>query len=371
MRPVSDAFLRSVVGSHSVAIRATVCSTFQTGTTPSGTRIAVAGGDVRLDGTAQIRGTLDMTVDGTGMWPRRATDLLAPYGNELYIERGIKYNDSLVEYVGLGYYRIDSPEQAAPPSGPIRITGSDRMAGIIDAKLLAPLQFLSGSALGDIVEQLVTDVYPDAVIVWDDATDTAVLTRAVISTEDRYAFLADLVASRGKIMWWNHRGELAIASVPDPAAPVFDVVAGPGGVLLGGGRALTRAGVINAVVATGQAADTGDGGRGVAVDNDANSPTRYGGPFGKVPAFYSSAMIASDGQALAAANAQLRQHLGLPYSVDLSMTPNPALEPYDAVSVRIAATEGRETHVLETITVPLDPAAAMTATTRQQTRTLT
>jgi len=367
MRPVSAAFLRTVKGSHSMVARARVCSTFQTGVNPTGTDIPIFDGDVILDGTAQIRGTLDLTTDGNRMWPTGAASLFAPYGNEVYVQRGIRYSDEQVEYVGLGYFRIQGPDQEQAPSGPIRLSGRDRMAGIVDARLVEPQQFLTGASLGFIMTTLVTQVYPSATIQWDDSTDTAVITRSMICEEDRYAFLNDLVTSRGKVWYWDHRGILVIKSAPDPDDPVFEVHSGAGGVLLRLSRGLSRDGVYNAVVATGTGADTLAPAHAVAIDNNPLSPTYYYGRFGPVPRFYSSPFLFSDSQAADAAEAILRQSLGLPYSIDLTAVPNPALEPYDPISIRPGTGQGRETHVLNKLTIPLVPRAAMTGTTREQT----
>lgn len=365
MRPVSAAFLRTVRSSQNMLARATVCETFQTGTTPTGTRIPILDGQVTIDGTADIRSTLDLTTDGTGTWPQQADALLAPYGNEIYIERGVAYSDELVEYVGLGYFRIQSPDQDDAPDGPIRVEGRDRMAGIIDSRLMAPRQFLAGTTYGAIVDDLVLEVYPDATVEWDDATDTETTVRALIADEDRHGFLNDLVRSRSKIWYWDHRGVLVIRSVPDPGVPVFEVAAGAGGVQLNVSRRLTRERVYNAVVASGEGTDTAVPVRGVAVDNNPLSPTYFYGRFGPVPRFYTSPMLDTDSAAADAAEAMLRRELGLPYSLDFTAAPNPALEPWDPVAVRVG---GRaETHVLDSLTVPLLPGGVLSASAREQT----
>ncbi len=367
MRAVSDAFLRTVKGSHKMVARARVCSTFQTGTNPTGTLIPILDGDVVMDGSADIRSTLDMLTDGTRMWPTRLDSLLAPYGNEIFIERGIQYSDERVEYVGLGYFRIQTPEQETAPNGPIRIAGRDRMAGIVDARLVTPVQFEAGASLGFIVESLVQEVYPDAIVEWDDSTDTVVLTRSLIVEDDRFGFLDDLIRAQGKIWHWDHRGILVIRTMPDPSEPVYEVFSGPGGVLLELSRHLSRDGVYNAVVASGEGTDTATPVFGAAYDNDALSPTFYHGRFGPVPRFYSSPFLATDGQAAAAAEAILRRNIGLPYSLNFRTIANPALEPWDPVAVRPGRGQGRETHVLQRITVPLVAAADMTAETKEQT----
>lgn len=365
MRPVSARFLSSLRGSHAAAVQAFVVAAGQTGTSPTGTELAVLAGDVELDAGAAVRSTVSLTVDGTGAFPTAASDLLAPYGNEVFVRRGIAYGGGSVEWVSLGYFRIKGVEQDEAPDGPIRIAGQDRMAGIVAARLVAPVQFAATDTYGAVVDQLVTEVYPAAVINWDDTTDTDPLGRSLIAEEDRFQFLDDLVTGLGKIWYFDHRGELAIKDLPDPGAPVWDVDSGIGGVLLDLGREISDEGVYNAVVVTGEALDTTTPPSAVAYDNNPDSPTYWNGDFGKVPRFYTSSFITTTAQAQTTANALLRGNLGVPYNVDFQAIVNPALEPWDPVVVRL---HGRaETHILSRLTVPLTAEQAMTADTREQT----
>jgi hypothetical protein len=230
---------------------------------------------------------------------------------------------------------------------------------------LAPRQFPAGLTYGDVVAQLVGEVYPTATIEWDDATDAVFLTRSVLAEDDRYAFLNDLIRAAGKIWYWDHRGILVIRSVPDPTTSVWDVTHGRDGVLVSMSRSLSRDGVYNAVVASGEGGDTETPVRAAVVDANPASPTYYYGRFGPVPKFYSSPFIATVVQAAAAASNELRQNLGLPYNVSFGSVANAALEPYDAVLVRYSDRNAAETHVLRSLTIPLGT-AAMTAQTREQ-----
>lgn len=363
MRPVSAGFLTAVRGSHHMAARARICAPGQTGTDPDGTEVPILAGDVQLDSTADIRSTLDLTTDGTG-WTTRLDELITPYGNELFVERGIQFGDGSIEWVSLGYHRLYTVDQDQAPNGNLRISAKDRMSGLIDARLLFPIQFTIGTSVADIFDYLVLDVYPDADIEFDfDADTTALAGSSQIAEDDRFGFLADLVASLGKVWWWDYAGRLQIASPPDPSTPVFDVLAGEGGVLVSQARSLSRDQVYNAVVATGETPGQDSSVRAVAVDANPNSPTYWDGPYGKVPKFYSSPFIATQQQAAAAAESMLRQSLGLPYSVDFTAVPNPALEPLDPVRVRVRG----EIHVIEKLTIPLTAGEALQANTREQT----
>lgn len=372
MLPVSPEFLDAVRGSHRSVVRARIITPGATGADPAGVDLRIEDGSVTLDATADVRGTLDLTV--AEAWPAGITTAdLVPYGTELAISRGIVFGNGRVERAPLGIYRVITVEQEDAPKGPLQITAQDRMSGIVEARLIAPVQYVEANTYGDVVGDLVSAIYPGVVIEWDDDTDTDTIDRKLVAEEDRFAFLQDLVTSVGKVWWFDYRGVLVIKDPPDPAAPVWTVDAGARGVLVTASRALTREGVYNAVVATGEALDSKPPPYAVAYDLDPGSVTYWEGAFGKVPRFYSSPFIKTNAQAAKAATSMLEQVLGVPYAVDLSAVPNPAVEPLDAVRVVYPPVLGRspvvaeETHVLEQVTIPLQPAAALTASTRLQT----
>lgn len=347
MRPVSARFLDALTGSHNMAVRLRAVPTGQTGTSPvDGVTLRILSGDVSLDATAAIRSTIESEIaavdpdTGEKLWPATASGTLTPYGaTELFAERGVAFGGGSVEYVSLGYFRIGNVEQPDAPNGPIRLTGSDRMSMIIDAKLTDPRQYAATETYEDVVSDLVLDAYADAEIEWDElAVATDPIGRSVVVESDRYAFLHELVTSVGKVAYFDHRGVLVIKAPPDPSTPLWTVSRGKGGVLVSVSRSMSRDGVYNGVIATGEAFDTETPSRGLATDDGVDSPTRWGGPFGKVPREFASPLLTTDAQAQLAAATVLRRSLGLPYNVDFSAIPNPALEPDDPIAVGIEGT---------------------------------
>lgn len=376
MKTVTAAFKRTVRSSHMAVFRGTACDTYQTTTTPVGVDVPILGGAATLDFTADYWATLDCTVSGVGAWPLRPNASLAPYGNELYVERGIRYgydeNDNPIEeWVGLGYFRIEELGQDLPGDGPITILANDRWAGIVEARLEQPRQIFPSDTYGAAVSGLVLEVYPDAVIEWDDDSDLLIVGRTVVFEVERGDALRDLVAALGKIIHFNDRGALVIRSLPSEWTEAFTVTSGANGVYVGMSRKLTRTGVFNAVIATGEGADDIAPVWGAAYNMSSASPTRYGGRFGKVPRFYSSPLLLTDDQAAAAARTILAKGSGLTYSVNFSTIVNPALEPYDVGRVRYSARYGDERHMIQAVTIPLTAGESMTATTRQRTVVLT
>ncbi|MEV5211322.1 DUF5047 domain-containing protein [Micromonospora sp. NPDC053740] len=369
MRPVTDAFLATVRGSHRAVFDARVVTPGQTGVDPDGTQLVILDGDVQLDGTADVRSTLELTTDGTNMWPTGSGSLLAPYGNEVFVRRGIAYGNGVTEWVSLGFHRIETSEQDDAPDGPIRLSGRDRMSGIIEGRLPGARAFPAPTTRGAMLAALVTEIYPWATIEWDEpAVRDGAIGRQIIVEQDRHAACDELVTTAGKSWWWDHRGVLVVRTPADATAPVWEVNAGQDGVLVSLGRRLTREGVYNAVVVTGEGADRAAPVRAVAFDSGSQSPTRWGGPFGRVPKFYSSPLITTYNQAWDAARNMLSKELGLPYAVDFTAVPNPALEPGDPV--RVAYPGRSETHTIDRLTIPLTSDAPLKASTRELTTVL-
>lgn len=367
MRNVSNAFLNAVRGSHRMVSEARVLTSYQEGVDPTGTVLSTIDGGVTLSGSADIRATGSIKVHGDNAWPLHNDDLLTPYGNEIFVRRGIDFGNGTVEWVSFGYLRIDEVFQTHDEDYPIAITCYDRMIGIIEARLLTPVQFKAGVSVGTIVSTLVLEVYPEATIEWDDNTNDIIITRSQIAEEDRFGFLKELITSYGKVMYFDYRGIFVIHNIPDDSEPVFTVNSGANGVLIDIGRSRSREGVFNAVVVNGQGADTEQPVFAVLVDDDPNSPTNYQGRFGKVPYFYTSTFITTVDQAVTTARSILRRTTGLPYGVNFSAIVNTALEPYDPVG--IVTGRNRELHVLDTIEFPLNADIPMTASSKVRERT--
>lgn len=329
-----------------VRLRAVVAG--QTGTSPTtAATLGLVAGDVQIDSRADVRSTLDCTITpfdqetGTSLWPAGSASILTPYGtHELFVERGVAFGGGAIEYVPLGYFRINTVEQDDAPDGPIMITASDRMSMVVDARLSAPRQYEATDAYGDVVEDLVTDAFAAAVVQWDDDTFSDPIGRTALVESDRYAFLRELVVGLGKVAYFDHRGVLVIRTPPDPGLPVWSVSRGERGVLVKASRSLSREGVYNGVLAIGEALDDQEPVQALAVDESADSPTLWGGPFGKIVREFNSPLLTSAEQCAIAAATVLRRSTGLPYNVDFSAVPNPALEPDDPIAIGVEGAPG-------------------------------
>jgi hypothetical protein len=168
-------------------------------------------------------------------------------------------------------------------------------------------------------------------------------------------------------MYWDYRGIFKVEPPPDPADIVTTLKTGAGGVLSTLSRTLSRDGIYNGVIASGeQLDDTIPPVSAMVVDSDPASPTYWFGQFGHVPRFFSSSFLTTGAQCQSAALSILQQSTGLPYGLDFGLVPNPALEPLDPVGMRYPGR--RERHVISQLVVPLDAETLQTGQTRQLVR---
>jgi hypothetical protein len=161
----------------------------------------------------------------------------------------------------------------------------------------------------------------------------------------------------------NYDGALRFEVTPDPSVPLWTVDAGEQGVLIAMSRKLTREGIYNSIVTTGEAIDDNNAAvRAVVRDSNPDSRTSVHGSFGKVPRFYRSESLTVDTKAVDAGRALLRQSLGRPVAADFSAVPNPALEPFDPIRIRYPT--GSNVHVIDDLTIPLTADQPMTGAVR-------
>lgn len=376
MRPVTDSFLSTVRGAHKAVFRARILSPGLTGTNPGPlnadgsptNEIPILGGDVTFDTKSDVNASLSLTTQYD--WPLTATALGTPYGQEIYVERGVQYGNGTKEYVGLGYFRINSVEQQKIPAGTIRITAEDRMSNCRDSRPHTPNQFTAGTSVGAILDLVVGDAQPGGSVtsIYDFSAYTTFLTSDHILDNDRVKFINELVGAYGKISYFDYAGRFIVKTDPSLPTnpPVWTVNTGLNGVLVSMKRNINRDGVYNHVVATGEPVGDQAPVRGEAKDLAATSPTLWGGNFGKVVRFFSSAFLTTTDQCTAAATSILAQSTGLPYVVQLGTVPNPALEGWDVISVSYSDKLNPETHIVDRVTYSLSVDGAMGIDTRKQ-----
>lgn len=356
MYPVSDRFLARLAESHTVATQVQLFLT-------DGRVVDLAhtGGSVSVDRSQAIRRTCTVTMADPSLIPRTASDQLATYGAQLRISRGVEFGDGSSELVPLGLFRLDSVDGDVS-EGPVTLQGKDRSAIIADDKFTAPYT-ATGTVVGAITA-LIQRSIPVADII-SQIVDTPIGSRAFDVEADPWDGCREIAAAAGAEVYANADGSFVIAALPDllTATPVWAVEATDGGVYISGNRAMSSDGVYNGVLARGEnTADNVPPVSSLATDSDPNSPTYWGGPFGRRPLFYTSSTLTTTNACAAAANLKLAAAKAPNASGDISSLPNPALEPGDVL--RVMHEDGsRELHQVASFSVPLDEGGDFPITT--------
>lgn len=363
MRAVSGRFASAVVESHRLAVSLGVLSA---GVALGDPITSVTAGSVTLDAKAAVRGRLDATVvdDGSlGLVPTSSSDALAPYGNEVQVNRGVQFADGATELVPLGVFRInDVVVDDSAGSLSVQIAGMDRSARIADARFEEPLDIAQGVNVATQILALVQAAYPE--VTYDFATTAHVTGHMTVEEgSDRWDLCQQFASNAGLVLYFDGTGTLVLR-VEAQGDAVASLVEGPGGVLLGAGRRWTREGAFNRVIATGENTGLAAPVRAVATDLNALSPTYYFGPFGQVPRFFQSQFITTTVQAQDAANAMLARELGTTESVNFGSLVLPHLELGDVVRITRPRAGIDEDHVIDSLTVPLAADGAMAGATR-------
>ncbi|HEX5543675.1 MAG TPA: DUF5047 domain-containing protein [Micromonospora sp.] len=355
MYDVSDTFLDALRGPHAVSVQLDI---WYDGALLL-ENVEILGGAVTVGSGAGARRTLDVTLADAGLW-----DTVNVLGAELRPYRGVRYPSGVVEQVPLGVFGLDSMSVQMAPGGGLQVRSApDRWARVQRAQFENPKTSVRTNKITTEIYRLVSEA-----VTFDSTslltTDTTVV-GAVVWDRDRSAAVVDLAESIGAEVFFDPDGNLVIRDVPLLSqVPVWSVDAGASGVMLGGDMTRDRSRMYNVVVASMAAVD----GRTpfapqTAADTDTTSPTYVGGPFGRVPYFYSSPTFRSPTQALLAARAKLLQLKAVNAQVNLSSAVNPALDRGDVITV-LTPDGVSELHMIDTVTIPLDVGGVQQITTK-------
>jgi hypothetical protein len=307
---------------------------------------------------------------------------ISPYKTLIKVERGVLaanlpieqaaiYRESLLQV--LGVFRVTDVKLASAGGGAwgITVEAYSREVDVRDDRF-EESQLAAGDSIANHIKRYIQEPFrePTSVPFIVDLpvghrlTTTMITTGAVVTTErDRLGIVNQL--EKDSDVWgrFDRFGDYRISPFPkvtDP--PKWRVDTGESGVLVSYDKDYSRAGIYNSVIVIGENRETGETFRAVARDSVLNSPTFYGGPFGKVPRFYYSPLIRSQGAANEIAASLLQKSLSRRSGINFSAIPNPAIQVGDVVET-VYEDGSKESHLITQLTIGLGVDAAMTATT--------
>ncbi|MFE6493413.1 DUF5047 domain-containing protein [Streptomyces sp. NPDC057748] len=328
--------------------------------------LPIADGSVTVDRGSKVRRTLSLTISDPAYLPWGALDPLAVYGQTLVVSRGIRFAGGQVESVPLGTFRINEPA-GDTLEGPVTLTGQSSECHIIDDKFMVPVSTRGYATCIDAITFLIRQTLPSAVIV--NATAGARNPACAVATwnanSDRWDAVQQIALSMQADIYVDAMDRFVIADIPQVLSSrvVWSIAEGEGGTLMSASRQMSRTAVYNAVVASGEnAAANSAPVSAVAYDNAPTSPTRWGGPFGRVPKFITSALWTTTGQCQSAADYALFDAMAPNVSTSITAIPNPALEAGDCL--RVAHSGKRELFIAQAFSIPLTAEGSASLTLR-------
>jgi hypothetical protein len=374
--PVSARFAAALTKSHKVVTRIDVLADGEI----VDSAITDIAGHVAVSSTGACRRQCDVGfVDSAGILvPAGAGDLLAPFGNELALWRGIAFTDNTTELAPLGLFRISKPVTSDGPNGlSVAVTGYDRSRTVARAKLTNYQAIAAGTPCEQAITGLISPALPATQRYSFVVTGAVTPAMTLKPGDDRWAQATAIAASAGCIVFFDQIGTAVLLPRPDPttAAAAAMFVEGQGA-LLDLTPTLDEVNTFNHVVievsATGGATPI----RAEAVDLDPASPTYIGdgwgtggwipGPYGDVVNVITTSLAGTQAQADLMAAAELLAGAGLTQTIPFTGLVHPHLDAFDVVGLARARARIGGLYMVDTLSVPLDAATAMTGTTRAQ-----
>jgi hypothetical protein len=359
MYTVSTQWLAALAASHTID---TIVTPYYQGV--AGSPIPISDGTVTVDRGATCWRTLSLTVADTSLLPWDSTDTLAPTGQTLVIQQGIKLGGAY-SYVPLGTFYIDNPTGDVSGLSSLTLTGSSGESIVQASAFTAATSTRGYSSSVSAITAMIRAVVPGATVTNEtsDGRNPTLATQtwdAGTSTWDAVTAIAQAMSAE---VGCDATGAYVIRDIPNPAAAtsyVWEISAG--GVMLSDQRAMTSQDVYNGVLVTGaNASDNATPVSALVTDNDPSSPTLWGGPFGKRTKQVSSPLLTTSGACTALATALLADAIAPNATGTLTSVPNPALDCGDIL--RIGHPDGRlELAALQSVTIPLVVAASQPST---------
>lgn len=292
---------------------------------------------------------------------------LSVIDTQVQIFSGVQIGERVVQ-VPLGVFRVDEIKRRNNDA--LDVTGTSLEAYVIENVETASVTYPKTAEIIATITSIIEDAVPYAEIDIDDDVSTSTLLGS------------DLVRDVGSSPW----GAIEILSTkidsdvycgPDGrfkikrkkslenTQPVITVEAGTvnfedtPGTLVERNGGVTRADTYNAVVTMGQSSDPDAPPVSyvlkISTDEGyaANDPLRWGGPFGKkARVLGQNPILTTVAACKTAAQTYIKRYQALSRTLDISMIPNPALEPDDVL--RIDMLDGTfENHMIKKLDMPL------------------
>lgn len=299
----------------------------------------------------------------------RAAEVLDPIsGCIIYPYSGVMIEDE-IHWEPLGRYVIESSDSIRyPVTNTINVQVIDFSEKIRDNKWKAPFS-AGGGTYNATIEQIMVSrangLVPYRLYLATYATVAPVVTYT--ESDDPWAAIVGLARSAQAEAYFDKRGNLVVANVPDPATLTPVMILGGDDFRVEVGRrrtSVSRREVYNGVIVRGEAPWLLFPIRGEYWDTNPVSPTYRFGPFGEKPYVMGSPVATSDAQCAAIAETEYRLRAGVSEDVSFSMLKDPTLEVGSLIEMSAVGDE-QKFYIMDAIRYPMG-SGPMSATIRRR-----
>lgn len=310
---------------------------------------------------SRVTRNLQITVP-FNLYPVEATDLLAPFGNEIRAFRGVLTGDGSRRYTWPVFRgRIRTVEQTLS-TGQVSVSCADRAADVVDADFVNPQNSQPHNTIFGEFVRLIRDALPDATLGASDSFSTRV---KPLTWELNRSSALDEMATSGSGIWYALAdGSFVMRVLPWTVRkqPVLTLSDGPGGAITDWTRSRSRESIYNVVTVTGERLNGDAPVYATASDNVATSPTYVKGGFGLRSLLSRLQTPGTKGSAQGAAATLLSNSIAPTETFNFHMPPDASMELGDVLLLRIRGQNIIQ--VVSGLTMPLDLRSDMMVSTR-------
>lgn len=357
-RWASDRFIEEIQGSHTVVAYADVHAPNQ-----GVKRLWAVSGEVNVDRTAQHRraGRIEC-IDPEGIYVPDEGDVgvLTPFGTEVRLYRGVRYDDGTEEVLALGVFRV-SRSQFSESTGNagvrINLDLFDRSRTVARDKFTSVYTVPQGTNVVNAIKLILGRTFQD--IEYDCISSPLATSAPMVfdTSDDPWQACIDLAVSIGCEIYFDVTGRVVLAPPTDIDAlpnPDFRYVEGPSSTMTDLSREFTDEPGFNGFIVTGESVgDEKPPVRAEAWDNEPSSPTYRLGPYGEVPNFVTDSNVKTVADAQKMADSLLKGSIGFASQLSVSSWTNPALEAGDVVEVVRSKMGVSGLYAVDAFSVPL------------------
>jgi hypothetical protein len=317
-------------------------------------------GNVTATLASQISRQFDFTCSGD-LYPRNPDDVLNPYTDYVKAFRGIALAD------GFGYefptFRGRIIDIDLLPNGMCSVACQDRGLEVQEAAFTVPENSVVGQNVFTEFQRLVTNGIADAT--FGDSDFYEQVMPQLTWEHDRASALDEIATSIGSFWYALADGAFVMRHVPwTLLTPPIATLRHAAGEIINFTPHRSRSTVFNSITITGERTDGTEPVYATVTDNNPDSPTYIGGPFGIRNRLINLLTPTTVEIAADAAQVALKRSIGRTETWDLTIPVDPSLELGD--TLQIEADDRKVIQVISSMTVPMIESTPMNLQMRSQ-----